>query len=67
MRLFESSTFQFCLIILIVAGIAALNNKITWSAWLDASIYFVGIYAGKEGVEKGANAYKQRKDGIRRD
>ena len=65
--LFKSSTFQFCLLVLIVAGIAALNDKITWAAWLDASIYFVGIYAGKEGVSKGATAYKERNDdGIKR-
>lgn len=67
MKLFNSTTFQFCFIILFVAAIAALNGKITWSAWLEAGVYFAGIYAGKEGISKSAAAYKERGDGIRRE
>lgn len=58
MKLLCSTVFQFCAIILIVAGIAAGNTgDLTWKDWLDQAVYFVGIYASKEGVRYGATAY----------
>lgn len=57
MKLFESSVFQFCAIVLVVSGIAAASGKIEWIEWLKEAVYFVGIYAGKEGVKYSAEAY----------
>lgn len=51
MKLTDSTTFQFSFIILFIAGIAAgFTDDLTWKDWLDTAVYFVGIYAGKEGV-----------------
>jgi len=59
MKLFQSSTFQFCLIVLFVSGVAAgFTGDLTWKDWLDEAVYFVGIYAGKEGIRYGADAHK---------
>lgn len=61
MRLLSSTTFQFCFLILFVSGIAAYNTgDLTWKDWLDASIYLIGIYAGKEGVRYGSDAYRNK-------
>lgn len=57
-RLFGSTTFQFCLIVLAISGVAAgVTDDLTWKDWLKEAVYFVGIYAGKEGVRYGAEAY----------
>jgi len=59
-KLFDSTVFQFCGIILFVSGLAALTGEITWAEWLDASKYLIGIYATKESVKYGATAYKEK-------
>jgi hypothetical protein len=59
LKLLESSTFKFCAMVLVVAGIAAAYSPdLTWKDWLDQAVYFVGIYAGKEGVRYASDAYK---------
>ena len=59
MKLFESSVFQFCLIILFASALAAgFTDDLTWKEWLKEAVYFVGIYAGKEGVKYSASAYE---------
>lgn len=58
MKLLKSSVFQFCFMVLFIAGIAAYNDKITWELWLTQAVYFVGIFAGKEGVKYSASAYE---------
>jgi len=61
MKLFDSSVFQFCAIILIVAGLAAgLSSDVTWKDWIDIAMVLIGIYASKESVRYGATAYKDR-------
>jgi len=61
MKLFESSTFQFCFMVLAVSAVAAgLTEDLTWKDWLKEAVYFVGIYAGKEGVKYGTQAYKDK-------
>ena len=61
MRLFESTTFQFSMIVLCISGLAAgFTEDLTWKDWLKEAVYFVGIYAGKEGVRMGSDAYKGR-------
>lgn len=59
MKLFESSTFQFCMIILVCSAFAAgFTDDLTWKDWLNEAIIMLGIYASKEGVRYGAEAYK---------
>jgi hypothetical protein len=59
MKLFQSTTFQFCFIVLAVSGVAAgFTDDLTWKDWLKEAVYFVGIYAGKEGIKYGASAYE---------
>ncbi len=61
MKLFESSTFQFCLLVLGASAFAAgLTDDLSWKDWFDGAVYFVGIYASKEGVKYGSNAYKEK-------
>lgn len=61
MKVFESTTFQFCFMVLVVAGLAAgFSGDVTWADWLNNAVYLIGIYAGKEGVRHGATAYKER-------
>lgn len=58
MKIFESTTFQFCFMVLVVAGLAAAFGDLEWKTWLEQSIYLIGIYAGKEGIRYGASAYE---------
>ena len=64
MKLLNSSVFQFCMLILIPLFIVLLNTeKATWKDWMEwaeVAVYFVGIYAGKEGTKYAASAYKER-------
>lgn len=61
MKLFESTTFQFCAIVLTTGALAAgFTEDLTWKDWLDAAVYFVGIYAGKEGVRYSSEAYRDK-------
>jgi hypothetical protein len=63
MKLLDSTTFRFCLLALVVAGLAVIfTNELTWKDWLDSAVYFVGIYAGKEGVRYSSDAYKNKHD-----
>lgn len=66
MAVFKSTTFQFSLMILLVGAFAAQfstgEGRLTWELWWDAAVYFVAIYAGKEGVRYGSEAYKKRGD-----
>jgi len=57
MNVFKSTTFQFCGMVLTVSALAAANGNLTWAAWLDQAVILVGIYASKEGVKYGAEAY----------
>lgn len=61
MRVFyESTTAQLGLVILSIAGLASgFTDDLKWNDWLDAAIYVLGIYAGKEGIRYGSEAYKQ--------
>ena len=59
MKLIESTTFQFGLFILLVAGLAAgFTDDLTWKDWVLEAKYMLGIYATKEGVRYGSEAYK---------
>lgn len=61
MRLFQSTTFGFAVLILTVAGIVAGNDAgLTWRDWLDAAISTLLFYAGKEGIRYGAEAYRDK-------
>jgi len=58
-KLFNSSVFQFCLIILFISGMAAgFTDDLTWKDWLDTAMVLIGIYTTKEGVKYGASAYE---------
>jgi len=56
-KLFRSTVFQFCILILITSAVAAANGMLTWIEWLNEAVVLVGIYASKEGVRYGAAAY----------
>jgi hypothetical protein len=59
MKLFESSVFQFCILILFIAGLAAgFTDDLTWKDWLEAAMVLIGIYTTKEVGRYGASAYK---------
>ena len=59
MKLFNSTVFQFSFIVLAISGLAAgFSDDLTWKDWLKEAVYFVGIYAGKEGVRYSAAAYE---------
>jgi len=58
-KLFESSVFQFCILILLVAALAAgFTDDLTWKDWVDTAMVLIGIYTTKEGVKYGASAYE---------
>jgi hypothetical protein len=50
MKLFSSSTFKFSAMVLLVGILAVIYSDMTWLQWFDQAKYYVGIYAGKEGV-----------------
>lgn len=57
-KLLSSSVFQFSFMIL--AGSAAaiiFGEGLTWTEWLSEAVIILGIYASKEGVKYGAEAY----------
>ncbi len=59
MKLFDSTTFKFCLLVLIAGALAAaFSTELSWAVWFEKAVYFVGIYAAKEGVRYGASAYE---------
>ena len=60
MKIFESTVFQFCAMVLIISAIAAANGELTWTEWLSEAVVMIGIYASKEGIKYGATAYKER-------
>ena len=39
------------------AAAAAFSDGLTWSQWLSEAVIILGIYASKEGVRYGAEAY----------
>jgi len=57
-RLLSSTVFQFSFLILLVGALAVIYSDVTWAQWFDQAKYYVGIYATKEGVKYGAEAYK---------
>ena len=60
-KFYESTTAQFALLVLLVAGLAAgfhLDPNFGWAQWADLGKWAVGIYATKEGVRYGAEAVK---------
>lgn len=62
MKLLQSTTFWFSVVILFVAGLAAwFDSEYSWAEWVDAGISLVMFYAGKESIRYGAEAYKEKK------
>jgi len=59
-RLSSSTVFQFCALVLAASAIAAFQGTLEWSQWLSEAVVLVGIYASKEGVKYGAEAYKDK-------
>lgn len=62
MRVFwESTTAQFGIMILSISALAAgFTDDLTWKDWLSEAIIVLGIYASKEGIRYGAEAYKSQ-------
>jgi predicted Na+-dependent transporter len=59
MRLFQSTTFWFSVLILIIAGVATYTTSdMTWKDWTDTAVSLIMFYAGKEAFRYGAEAYK---------
>ena len=57
-KLLTSTVFQFSFMILAgSAAAAAFSDGLTWSQWLSEAVIILGIYASKEGVRYGAEAY----------
>ena len=56
----NSTTAQFGVSILTVGALAAGFSDYTWTLWMDQAIIIIGIYASKEGVRYGAEAYSNR-------
>ena len=61
-RLLSSTTFQFSAIVLFIGILGVLYSDVTWLEWFDQAKYYVGIYATKEGVRMGSDAYKGKAD-----
>ena len=58
-KLFESSVFQFSILILSTSALAAgFTEDLSWKDWLSEAIIILGIFATKEGVKYGAEAYE---------
>jgi len=50
-KLFDSTTFKFCFLVMIAgAFVAGFSDELSWLVWFEKSVYFVGIYASKEGA-----------------
>lgn len=62
MKLFNSTTFQFSALVLFIGILATLYSDVTWLQWFDQAKYYVGIYASKEGIRYGSEAYKAGKN-----
>jgi predicted Na+-dependent transporter len=59
MRLLQSTTFGFSVLILTVAGVATYATPdMTWKEWTDTAVSLIMFYAGKEAFRYGAEAYK---------
>lgn len=57
---YESTTAQFSLIVLSAAALAAgfqLDPDFGWKEWSELGKWAVGIYATKEGIRYGSEAY----------
>jgi len=61
LKLLESTTFQFCGLVLTVSALAAVNGDLKWLEWLNEAVILIGIFASKEGVKYGAKAYESNK------
>jgi len=58
-KLLTSTVFQFSFMILAGSAIAAgFSAELTWKDWLSEAVIVLGIYASKEGIRYGAEAYK---------
>lgn len=62
MKLFSSSVFKFSAMVLLVGLIGVYNGGLSWELWFEQAKFYVGIYAGKEGVRYGSEAYKEHKN-----
>lgn len=62
-QLLDSTTFKFCLLVMIAGAIVAgFSDELSWLVWFEKSVYFVGIYATKEGVRYGAEAHGSKNE-----
>ena len=60
-KLWDSSTFQLIVLILIITALIAYNSdEVTWKDFLDQLRYYLGGYVIKESVVYGSSAYKER-------
>jgi len=57
-KVYESTTAQFGIGILVIGALAVVYSDLTWLQWLEAAKWILGTYAAKEGVKYGAEAYK---------
>jgi len=64
MKLIESTTFQMCVVVLTIGALAAgFTEDVTWLDWFTKALEAVFVYALKEGVRYGAEAYEGKSGG----
>jgi len=62
--LFESTTFQFGALIILISVLLYVGGGITGSEVITVLMTVFATYAAKEGIAKGSEAYRDRgKDG----
>jgi len=60
-KFYESTTAQFAIFVLTIAALAAgFTDQLTWAVWLDSAMVALGIYASKEGIRMGSDAYSSK-------
>ena len=58
--LFESTVFQFGALIILISVLLYISGGITGSELTTVPMTIFATYAAKEGIAKGAEAYKDR-------